>query len=327
VAFRKAAILCTVTSSFPEGPGGPVGARSETQVVERIRRRVRRIFASLDVRPYLDDADRQEFRYYADIFDDDLQAIERKVEGGRLRPLDLGGFPQIMNYPAFTARIGVFIGSFDPFQMSHLATALHFLASEESQSDVVFVVPEGGANPAKPNKSEYRFRYELLRLQIEGIFSPFVVPLDIGENADTIGIIERLIGFHAGARLSLTHLLGSDSLPTAVLLLPEDLAVWRARAAERCVEFDHGLFVALRGAEEDIEPYAQAVRALGLRFVLDRRVVGTPSSSDFRSKGHITIVFPTEAVLERLQLLFRYSMNRPWMGLDPKGESHSDYEI
>jgi hypothetical protein len=289
---------------------------------------VRRIFASLDARPYLGEEERREFRYYAGSFDEELQRIGRKVAEGRLRPLDLSGFPQIMSYPAFSARVGVFIGSFDPFQMSHLAAALRFLASEESQSDVVFVVPEGGANPAKPQKSEYSFRYELLRLQIEGIFSPFVIPLDIGEGADTIGIIERLIDFHAGARLSLTHLLGSDSLPRAVSLLPEDLALWRARAALRCVEFDHGLFVALRAEGEELEPYAEAVRALGLRFALDRRVIGTPSSSDFRSKGHLTIVFPTEAVLRRLELLFRYGMNRPWMGLERRREGpFSDYEI
>lgn len=316
-----------MTPSFPEEPGGPAGNHSETQLVERIRRRVRRIFSSLDARPYLGEEERREFRYYAEIFDEDLRGIGRKVEEGRLKPLKLEGFPQILNYPGFAARIGVFIGSFDPFQMSHLATALRFLASEESESDVVFVVPEGGANPAKPNKSEYRFRYELLKSQIEGIFSPFVVPLDIGEDADTIGIVERLIGFHAGARLSLTHLLGSDSLPTAVLLLPEDLAVWRRKAAERRVEFDHGLFVAMREEGAPVEPYAEAARKMGLRFAVDRRVVGTPSSSDFRSKRHFTIVFPTDAVLERLELLFRYNMNRSWMGERPGEGPLSDYEI
>jgi hypothetical protein len=57
--------------------------------------------------------------------------------------------------------------------------------------------------------------------------------------------------------------------------------------------------------------------------------MGSPSSTDFRSSRHITIVFPTAEVLSRLELLFRYGMNRSWMFLDSgdgKGAC-SDYEI
>ena len=51
-------------------------------------------------------------------------------------------------------------------------------------------------------------------------------------------------------------------------------------------------------------------------MVVDRTVIGTPSSSAFRSEGAITLVLPTEAVLSRLELLFRYGMYRSWSGDD-----------
>jgi hypothetical protein len=296
------------------------------KAVETMIQRVRRVFAKLDSLAYLDASDRGEFRYYHGLFEEELRRIELKIRDGRLRPVDLSGFPQVLNYPGYAARIGVFIGSFDPFQMTHLAAALRFLASDESEADLVIVVPEGSENPGKPNKTEYRFRYEILRLQIEAIFSPLVLPLDIGAGADTIGIVERLIDLHPGASLKLTHLLGSDSLPTAALLLPEDLGAWKERARLRRVELDHGIHVELRREGDPIEPYAKAIRALGSRFAVDRRVVSAPSSSDFRHSRNITIVFPTEAVLSRLELLFRYGMNREWKGSGLPGSSF-EFEI
>ena len=295
--------------------------------IDRVARRMRRVFSALDSRPYLGEEERGEFRFYHGLFEKELALIEAKVRSGRLRPIDLEGFPQVLNYPAYTARIGIFIGSFDPFQMTHLGAALRFLASERSEVDLVFVVPEGSGNPAKPNKSEYAFRYELLRLQIEGIFSPFVVPLDIGAGADTIGIVERLIDLHPGATLQLTHLLGSDSLPVATRLLPADLAAWRARAQDRGVRFDHGIHVEMRSAGDPVEPYASEIRQMGSRFQADEAVVSAPSSTDFRKARNITIVFPTEAVLSRLELLFRYGMNRAWM-TGPGGSGPvNDFEI
>ena len=53
---------------------------------------------------------------------------------------------------------------------------------------------------------------------------------------------------------------------------------------------------------------------MGVRMVVDRTVIGTPSSTAFRSEGAITLVLPTEAVLSRLELLFRYGMYRSWSG-------------
>ncbi len=286
--------------------------RPQSSVVDRIAKKVRRVFAGLDSRAYLGEAERREFRYYLALFEHELARIDEKIASGRLTPVDLTGFPQVLNYPGYAARIAVFIGSFDPFQMTHLAAALRFMASDESESDLVFVVPEGSENPGKPSKTAYEFRWELLRLQIEGIFSPLVVPLDIGKGTDTIGVVERIIDLHPGARLKLTHVLGSDSLPTATRLLPLDLVAWKARAALRNVELDHGIHVELRNAGDPVEPYAQIVRDLGSRFAVDHRVVQAPSSTDFRASRNFTIVFPTEAVLSRLELLFRYGLNQAW---------------
>jgi hypothetical protein len=46
---------------------------------------------------------------------------------------------------------------------------------------------------------------------------------------------------------------------------------------------------------------------------VDRHIVGAPSSTDFRERGAFTIVFPTDDILSHLEVLFRYSLNRPWM--------------
>ena len=300
-------------------------AHYESPLVTRMARRVDRVFDSLDARHYLGDEERTEFRHYHRLFSDNFAGIDRKIKERRLKPIDLAGFPQILRYPGLTARVGVFIGSFDPFQMTHLAAALRFLSSEEGAADLVFVVPEGSQNPVKPKKTEYSFRFELLRLQLEGVFSPFIVPLDIGKDADTIGIVERLIDLHAGATLSLTHVLGSDSLPTAVRLLPEDLEAWRVRAAARGVQLDHGIFAIIRERGAFLDRAAEEIRNLGVRFATDSSPLGTPSSTDFREERRITIAFPTEAVLSRLELLFRYGMNRPWMRLE--GDQEPEYRI
>lgn len=315
----------TFPGSLPAEGGKP--PRFYSPVVDHVARRMRRVFASLDARPYLGDAERLEFRHYLALFEDFLSRIDAKVSAGSLRPLDLKGFPQVLNYPGYVARVGIFIGSFDPFQMTHLAAALRFLASPASDSDLVFVVPEGSENPQKPKKSEYQFRYELLRLQLEKVFSPLVVPLDLGSGVDTIGIVERLIDLHPGARLELTHVLGSDSLPVAASFLELDLEAWKARAALRRVDLDHGLFVALREATDPVDAYEAEVRALGCRYAVDDRILASPSSTDFRASRHVTIVFPTDEVLSRLELLFRYGMNQSWMFAPPPMAPERDFEI
>ena len=291
--------------------------RLVTPEVDRLARRMHRVFESLQALPYLGPEDLRDFHYYRSLFDRALADMDRKASEGRLRPLDLRGFPQDLRYPGYAARLGIFIGSFDPFQMTHLAMALRFLSADSSEADALIVVPEGSADPRKPNKTEYSFRYEILKRQLAGVFDPFVVPLDIGSGADTIEIVRRLIALHPGASLRLTHVMGSDTLPLALRLLPDDLEAWRDAAARSRVSLDFSIFVVRRDRRAPLRPLVEAVRRLGVRVVLDRDTIGTPSSTAFRSERAITLVFPTEAVLSRLELLFRYSMNRPWT---PGGE-------
>jgi hypothetical protein len=296
------------------GPDLPFRRSLSSPAVRRVARRLAKVFDSLESQPYLGLAELGDFYYFRSLFEESLSRIDRKVRDGRLLPLDLRGFPQELRYPRLSARVGVFIGSFDPFQMTHLAMALRFLASDASEADALFIVPEGSADARKPLKTDYRFRFEILKRQVAGIFEPLIAPLDIGEGADTIEIVRRLIGLHPGATLRLTHLLGSDVLPMAAALLPDDLEAWGEAAAKHRVDLDFSIHVARRDRRSRLRPLAEAVRSLGVRMVVDRTVIGTPSSSAFRSEGAITLVLPTEAVLSRLELLFRYGMYRSWSG-------------
>jgi hypothetical protein len=280
--------------------------------VQRVARRLEKIFDSLEGLSYLGEAELADYRYFRSLFIDSLERIDRKVQSGRLKPVDLRGFPQELRYPGLSARVGMFIGSFDPFQMTHLAAALRFLGSDSSEADLLFVVPEGSLDRRKPLKTDYRFRFEILKLQIAGVLEPFVVSLDIGEGADTIEIGSRLIGLHPGASLRLTHLLGSDVLPMAVSYLPEDLAAWGEAARRSNVKLNFSIHVVKRTKRAPLRPYAQTARRLGVKMAVDREVLGTPSSTAFRTEGAITLVLPNEGLLSRLELLFRYGMNRPW---------------
>jgi len=71
------------------------------------------------------------------------------------------------------------------------------------------------------------------------------------------------------------------------------------------------------------------VRALGCRYAVDDRILASPSSTDFRASRHVTIVFPTDEVLSRLELLFRYGMNQSWMFAPPPAPANpnQDFEI
>jgi hypothetical protein len=292
----------------------PEGNSLSSPAVKRVARRLGRVFDSLESLPYLGKAELNDFFYFRSLFEDSLARIDRKVLAGRLIPLDLRGFPQELRYPGLSARVGIFIGSFDPFQMTHIAMALRFLASDASEADALFIVPEGSLDSRKPLKTDYRFRFEILKRQIVGVLDPLVAPLDLGEGADTIEIVRRLIGLHPGANLRLTHLLGSDALPTALTLLPDDLEAWGRAAAANRVDLDFSIHVARRDRRSRIQSLVEAVRRMGVRLVVERSVIGTPSSSAFRSEGAITLILPTESILSRLELLFRYGMYRSWTG-------------
>jgi len=287
-----------------------------SDLIGRAVERTEEIFNRLNAYSYLSDMDRDDFSYYRSFYLESLHQIDDRIHDGSLVPVDLSDFPQVVRFPDYTINAALFIGSFDPFQMTHLATALRYLASPGSAAPVVFVVPEGHVNPLKPNKSDYRYRFDLLSMQVQDVFDPFIVPLDIGEGADTIEIVRRFIALFPGARVSMTHLLGSDVLPLAVSWLPADLEAWKAEASLRRVVFSYKAFVVLRDHAPSVEPYLETVRAMGLPLLVDDKPIGAPSSSDFRENRAFSIVFPTESVIKHVEVLFRYNLNRPWHSTD-----------
>jgi nicotinic acid mononucleotide adenylyltransferase len=294
----------------PPRAGPPRTPRSPE--IRRILGKVRSVFGSLDTYSCLDQRDRREFSYYQDLYEDALLAIDDRILARALEPVDLQDYPQVLAFPRYDIRAALFIGSFDPFQMTHLAAALRYLASPESTAPLVFIIPEGHVNPDKPRRSEYTYRSQMIRWQIEGVFQPLIYPLDIGEGADTIEIVRRFIARFPGARVHITHLVGSDVLPYALKLLPKDMEVWEAEAKYQGVTFRYDIFAIQRGGDEAWRKAAEDAWAKGVTVRYDERSIGTPSSTDFRSNQAFSIVFPTKAVMRHVEVLFRYDLNRPW---------------
>ena len=137
----------------PPRAGPPRTPRSSE--IRRILGKARSVFGSLDTYSCLDQRDRREFSYYQDLYEDALFDIDEKIMARTLEPVDLQEYPQVLAFPRYDIRAALFIGSFDPFQMTHLAAALRYLASPESSAPLVFIIPEGHVNPEKPRRSEY----------------------------------------------------------------------------------------------------------------------------------------------------------------------------
>jgi nicotinic acid mononucleotide adenylyltransferase len=289
------------------GPG-----RLRDRKAEAIRKRVAKVFARLSERSFIKPEELAEFRYYENLFAGLLRDIDAKIAEGRIRPLDFKGFPQVVTFPGYSINAGFYIGSFDPFQMTHLAMALKVLASRHTDVDVVFVVPEGHVNPLKPRKSEYRYRFDVLKMQVKNEFAPLIVPLDIGEGADTIEIVRRFIAMVPGAKVDVTHVVGSDVLPIVAKMMSVDLEAWRAESERSHVRFDYRTLVVRRGDEGDLAPHLEAIRDLGVKVDVERARIATPSSTDFRERHNFTILFPTDSILSHMEILFRYGMSKPW---------------
>jgi hypothetical protein len=310
-----------------------------TSAARRVARRIDEVFSSLEVLPFLRPKDRTEFRYFRRLFRAACLEIDARVERGELRPWSKstveylcaaaedafprsrqGGpipparlDPHRFTVPPGPIRVGVFTGSFDPFQMTHLETALRFLSRGERAADLVLVIPEGSYSLLKPDRSEYGYRYDILHRQATEAFRPFIVPLDIGEAQDTIGIVRRLIDLFAGRELNITHVLGSDVFPFAAKWYPKDMETWRREALNRDVVLDFGAFVVKRNPEDRVAESAREARKLDIPVQLDPRPIGTPSSTQLREGGVFTIIFPTAEVLEKLEVVFRYGMHRHWL--------------
>jgi len=280
--------------------------------VDQLAKRLKKTFESLPLLGYLGLSELKDYSYYERLIVKALLDVDEKASRGDLRPLDTRDYPKILRYPNGIARVAMYIGSFDPFQLTHLTIALRLLASPSNNSDILIVVPEGSPNPGKLQKTDYSFRFQIAKMQLAGIFEPFIIPLDLGNNADTIEIVRRFIAMHTGMRLELTHLIGSDVLPVASRFMEEDLSIWRRQAALSGVEFSHSIHVARRTGKGKSAPHLDHIRKQGVPVHFERSIVGTPSSTDFRENRAITLVLPTESIRDKLEIVFRYNMNQPW---------------
>ena len=287
-------------------------SRFSNPKVDLLARRLKKIFESLPHLGYLGPLELSDYSYYETLIVKALYDIDEKARRGDIQPLDTRDYPKIVRYPGGVARVAIYIGSFDPFQLTHLTIALRLLASPNNHSDIVIIVPEGSPNPGKPQKTDYAFRYQIAKMQLAGLFDPFILPLDLGANADTIEIVRRFIAMHTGMRLDLTHLIGSDVLPVASRFMEEDLSIWKRQAAQSGVEFSHSMHVARREIAGQNGPYLRHIRKLNVPVHFERSIVGTPSSTDFRENRAITLVLPTESIRDKLEIVFRYNMNQPW---------------
>jgi len=287
-------------------------SKFSNQKVDLLAKRLKKIFESLPHLGYIGPLELKDYSYYEHLIVQALYDIDEKARKGEMHPLDTRDYPKIVRYPNGVARVAMYIGSFDPFQLTHLTIALRLLASPHNGSDIMIVVPEGSSNPGKPQKTDYPFRFQIAKMQLAGLFEPFILPLDLGNDADTIEIIRRFIAMHTGMKLELTHLIGSDVLPIAARFIEEDLSVWRKQASLSGVEFSHSVYVARRNAKGESAPYLKQIRDQGIAVHFDRSVVGTPSSTDFRRNRAITLFLPTESIRDKLEIIFRYNMNQPW---------------
>ena len=282
------------------------------QAAAKVRRKVRLVFERLDTYHWLSGRERAEFRHYREVFLEAVDGIEARARNGELRLPRKGAFPTCL--PDGPVRLGLYIGSFDPFQMTHIAAALRFLAYPGTGVTQVLVVPEGARNPLKPNRSEYRYRFDIMAKQLRGVFEPFLCPADLGQDADTIGIGRRLIAALAGRSLELDHIVGADVLPFVAHLLPDDLSWWNAEAAVHGVDFSYRVRAVARLGAPDPTRHIDSIRARGIPVDYDPRFIELPSSTDFRREGAFTIVFPTAEVIKHLEVVFRYSLDKPWLG-------------
>lgn len=283
-----------------------------SELIAGILSKTEEVFERLDAYSYMSDIDKGEFSYYRTFYREALFIIDDKIKNGLLQPVNLADFPEIIRFPDYNINAALFMGSFDPFQMTHIASALHYLASPDISTPLVFVVPEGHINPLKPKKSDYRYRLDLLSMQLAEIFHPFIVPLDIGYDADTIEIVRRYISLFPGAKIDMCHLLGSDALEVLSKLLTEDLRIWNLEAAKHGAIFSYTAFVIEREGFIATKEQVEAINKAGVAVYIDNSSIGTPSSTDFREKGAFSIVFPTSSVINHVEVLFRYNLNRPW---------------
>ena len=139
------------------------------------------------------------------------------------------------------------------------------------------------------------------------------MPLDIGQDADTITIWKRFIDMLPCSTLNLTHLLGSDVLPYAISMIPEDLAIWKEEAQKKSVNFTYRAFIFKRDENCSVDSELKQLDSMEIPYQFHPKVLNTPSSTDFRTNSVFSIVFPTKEILSHLEILFRYRLHKPWI--------------
>jgi len=280
--------------------------------IESVGRKLKRVFDQNASEDYFSKSEIRDYSYYEGLLIQGLTGIDQKIARGQLKPVDLAEYPRIIRSHEGIVRACIYIGSFDPFQLTHLTVAIRFLASDLSQSDFLVIVPEGSSDAFKPHKTEYPFRLSIAKMQIEGIFDPLIKVLDIGTQADTIEIVRRFIAMHSGLTLELTHLIGSDILPIAARYIDEDMKAWNREARESGVRYSHRIHIVQRGNVENAEACLQAFARQSVPAILDPSIVATPSSTDFRTHQAFTIVLPTSSIRDKMEIIFRYHMHKSW---------------
>ncbi len=280
--------------------------------VEAVARKLKRVFDQNACVEYLSCTEIQDYSYYEALLIQGLDGINRRITEGSMWPFDLTEYPKIIRSHDGVVRACIYIGSFDPFQLTHLTVAVRYLASNLCRSDFLIVVPEGSNDSAKPLKTEYGFRLSIAKMQCEGIFDPFIKVLDLGMQADTIEIVRRFIAMHRGLTLELTHLIGSDVLPIAARYISEDMRRWTEEAHDSGVRYIHRVHVVQRGELGDTPALMKAFQEESVPVVIDPNIVATPSSTDFRSRRAFTIVLPTPAIRDKMEVIFRYHMHKSW---------------
>jgi hypothetical protein len=88
--------------------------------------------------------------------------------------------------------------------------------------------------------------------------------------------------------------------------------------------FSYSLFVLKRDNAPVAPAILEQLDAQGIRYVLDQRELLTPSSTDFRKHNAFSIVFPTEEIIQHLEVLFRYRLNRNWHPAKADGKKEPD---
>ncbi|HOE98119.1 MAG TPA: hypothetical protein PLE76_01265 [Rectinema sp.] len=287
-------------------------AKFANQSVDCLGRKLKRIFDQNASSDYFTSDEIRDYSYYERLLIQELEGLDQKISKGKLKPSYIAEYPRVIHADEGKIRACIYIGSFDPFQLTHLTVALRFLASDLSNSDFVVIVPEGSPDTAKPLKTDYAFRYSIAKMQIEGIFDSFIKALDLGMQADTIEIIRRFIAMHSGYTLELTHLIGSDALPIAASLISEDMRIWRKEAQQSKVDYQHSIYVVQRGDIPEMHSYLKALKEEDIQIIIDPFSVEAPSSSDFRTKQAYTIVLPTASIRERMEIIFRYHLHKSW---------------